>query len=90
MYKSSRSISASFHIGKLLKRAGIILEDMDLIEISKTFAMTVVVNIGLMNVNLPKANVKRGVISFEHPISMNEAQFLITVLKQNKGKYHIT
>ncbi|CAK93924.1 unnamed protein product (macronuclear) [Paramecium tetraurelia] len=75
---------------KALQRAGLKLANIDYHEINEAFAATVLANMKLLDLPLDRINVNGGAVALGHPIGMSGARIilsLLTVLKQNQGKY---
>ena len=69
---------------KALSRAGLTLDQMDLIEINEAFAAQVLActrNLGLAD-NDPRINPMGGAISLGHPLGMSGARLLLTAARQ--------
>ena len=77
---------------KALQRAGLNLEDIDLIEINEAFAAQVLActrALGLQDRD-PRINPNGGAISLGHPLGMSGARLLLTAareLKRSNKKY---
>jgi acetyl-CoA C-acetyltransferase len=86
------SIAPASAIPKLLKRAGLTLNDIDSFEIGEAFAGTVLANMKLLNLPADKVNLHGGAIALGHPIGMSGARIilsLINVLQSRNGKYGV-
>ncbi len=69
---------------KALSRAGLTLDQMDIIEINEAFAAQVLActrNLGLAD-NDPRINPMGGAISLGHPLGMSGARLLLTAARQ--------
>lgn len=90
-------IGPSKAIPKALKRAGLTIEDMDLIEINEAFAAVVLTNIKLLkeqgiNIDINKLNVNGGGISIGHPLGASGARIVADLLyemKRREARYAI-
>jgi acetyl-CoA C-acetyltransferase len=75
---------------KVLKKAGLTLDDMDLIEINEAFAAQVIACDRELNMNPEKVNVNGGAIAHGHPLGATGA-ILITKavyeLQRSGGRY---
>ncbi len=77
---------------KALKRAGLTLKDMDVIELNEAFAAQVLActrNLGLAD-NDPRINPNGGAIALGHPLGMSGSRILLAAaneLKRTNGKY---
>jgi len=73
-----------------LQRAGLSLDQIDLIEINEAFANVAIVNQQLMNFPMEKLNVLGGAISLGHPLGSSGCRILVTLtsaLEIKGGKY---
>jgi acetyl-CoA C-acetyltransferase len=67
---------------KVLKKAGMRLEDIDLIEINEAFASVVLRYMQAFELDLAKVNVNGGAIAMGHPLGATGAMILGTVLDE--------
>lgn len=77
-------------IQKVLKKANLKLEDIDLFEINEAFAVVPMHSIRELNIDPNKVNVCGGAVSLGHPIGASGARLLTTLihsLKRTGGKY---
>ncbi|HUZ41208.1 MAG TPA: thiolase family protein [Acidimicrobiales bacterium] len=75
---------------KVLERAGLTLEDIDLIEINEAFASVVLAWQKELNVDLSKVNVNGGAIALGHPLGASGAKLcatLVNELERTGGRY---
>jgi hypothetical protein len=75
---------------KALKRAGLSMDDLDLIELNEAFASQSLACIRDLKLDPSKVNVNGGAVSLGHPLGCSGARIVVTlinVLKQNKAKY---
>jgi len=75
-----------------LARAGLKLEDMDLIELNEAFAAQVLACHRLMPFDMDKFNVNGGAIALGHPVGCTGARIVITLLNEMKrrgGRYGV-
>jgi acetyl-CoA acetyltransferase family protein len=73
-----------------LKRAGLSLDDVDLIEINEAFAAQYLACEEELGLDREKVNVNGGAVAFGHPIGASGTRVLLTVLyelKQREKKY---
>ena len=73
-----------------LKRAGLSIEDLDLIEINEAFAAQYLACEEELGLDREKANVNGGAVAFGHPIGASGARVLLTLLyelKRREKKY---
>jgi acetyl-CoA acetyltransferase family protein len=90
-------IGPAFAMPKALKRAGLKMADMDVIEINEAFAAQVIACVKELKVqghsiDDEKLNPNGGAIAFGHPNGMSGTRisiFAINELKRRKGKYAI-
>lgn len=73
---------------KALKRAGMELKDIDLIELNEAFAAQSLVCINELKPDMNKVNVNGGAIALGHPLGSSGSRIIVTLLneleKQNK------
>lgn len=67
---------------KVLKRAGMTLGDIDLIEINEAFASVVLRFMQAMDLDMSKINVNGGAIALGHPLGATGAMILGTALDE--------
>lgn len=75
---------------KALAKAGLKIEDMDLVEANEAFAAQSLAVAKELNLDMDKVNVNGGAIALGHPIGASGARILITLLhelKRRDGKY---
>jgi acetyl-CoA acyltransferase len=65
---------------KALERAGLKLEDIDLIEINEAFAAQTLAVIQLLKANPEKVNVRGGAIAIGHPLGASGARIATTLI----------
>src|SRR5262249_30443383 len=65
---------------KALERAGLKLEDIDLIEINEAFAAQTLAVIKLLKADPEKVNVRGGAIAIGHPLGASGARLATTLL----------
>jgi acetyl-CoA C-acetyltransferase len=63
-----------------LERAGMTIEDMDLVEINEAFAAQVLPSARHLNIPIEKLNVKGGAIALGHPFGMTGARIATTLI----------
>ncbi len=66
----------------LLKRTGMSMDDIDLVEINEAFAAVVLSWAGVYNVDLDKVNVNGGAIALGHPVGSTGARLITTALHE--------
>lgn len=67
---------------KLLKRAGMSLADVDLVEVNEAFASVVLSWAAHHDADLDRVNVNGGAISLGHPLGSSGARLLVTALHE--------
>jgi len=63
-----------------LKRAGMSIDDIDLVEINEAFAAQVLPSARHLNIPIDKLNVNGGAIALGHPFGMTGARIMTTLL----------
>jgi acetyl-CoA C-acetyltransferase len=79
-------IGPAYAIPKALKKAGLELKDMGLIEINEAFAAQVIAVDRVLNMNREILNVNGGAIALGHPVGMTGARLVLTVLHEMARK----
>jgi acetyl-CoA acyltransferase len=77
-------------IPKVLKIAGLKLEDIDLIELNEAFAAQALSVIKVLNLDLERLNVNGGAIALGHPLGCTGAKLTATLLyemQRRKARY---
>jgi len=71
-----------------LKRAGMSIDDIDLVEINEAFAAQVLPSAKHLNIPIDKLNVNGGAIALGHPFGMTGARIMTTLLNglEDAGK----
>ena len=75
---------------KVLKIAGLKLEDIDLIELNEAFAAQALSVIKVLNLDLERLNVNGGAVALGHPLGCTGAKLTATLLhemKRRKARY---
>jgi acetyl-CoA acyltransferase len=75
---------------KILAKAGLKLEDMDLIEINEAFASVVLAWANEIQPDLERVNVNGGAIALGHPLGASGARIMTTLLhelERREGRY---
>lgn len=85
-------IGPSKAVPKALERAGLKLDDMDVIEINEAFASVVLANCKLLGIDPddPRLNPNGGAIALGHPLGASGARIMATIIHEllrRKGKY---
>ena len=68
----------AFSIPMALKRAGMSLSDMDLIEVNEAFAIQVLANERVLQWDRDKVNIHGGAIALGHPTGISGARIMVT------------
>ena len=71
---------------KALKRAGLSLKDIDLIEINEAFAAQALACVRMLGVDQDKLNVRGGAIAIGHPLGASGARISTTLLHAMKDR----
>ena len=71
---------------KALRRAGLTLDDMDLIELNEAFAVQSLAVINELGMNPEIVNVNGGAIALGHPLGCSGARILTTLLHEMKRR----
>jgi acetyl-CoA acetyltransferase family protein len=69
-------------VRKLLARAGIVVDDLDLVELNEAFASQSLVVIRELGLDPEKVNVNGGAIALGHPLGMSGARLVVTLLHE--------
>ena len=81
-----------FAIQKLIKKSGVMIEDIDLFEINEAFSCVTLAAIEKLKIDEDKVNIHGGAVSLGHPIGASGARVLVTLLNAlqlNKKRYGI-
>jgi acetyl-CoA acyltransferase len=73
-------------IPKALKRAGLTLEDIDLIELNEAFAAQAVAVIRELGLDLEKTNVNGGAVALGHPLGCSGAKLTTQIIYEMKRR----
>jgi len=71
---------------KALKKAGLKIEDIDLVEANEAFASQTLVCAKELNLDMDKTNVNGGSIAIGHPVGASGTRILVTLLYEMKRK----
>ena len=77
-------------IGKVLEKAGLSAEDIDLWEINEAFSAVTMAAMEDFNIDHKKVNIYGGAVALGHPIGASGARILTTLLNalgRTKSKY---
>lgn len=75
---------------KALQRAGLKVDDLDLVELNEAFASQSIACIDELGLDINKVNVNGGAIALGHPLGMSGARIITTLLyemEKRKSKY---
>jgi acetyl-CoA C-acetyltransferase len=75
-------IGPAHAIPKALKKAGLELKDMQMIEVNEAFAAQVIAVDRVLKMNREILNVNGGAIALGHPVGMTGARLVLTALKE--------
>jgi len=73
-------------VSKALKKAGLCIDDIDLIEANEAFAAQSLAVAKDLNFDMEKVNVNGGAIAIGHPIGASGARILVTLLYEMKRR----
>jgi len=68
-------------IAQALQRAGLTIDDIDLVEINEAFASVTIVSARKLGVDLEKVNIHGGAIALGHPLAASGARILISLIE---------
>ena len=77
-------------VRKLLDRAGVAVEDLDLVELNEAFASQSLVVIRELGLDQERVNVNGGAIALGHPLGMSGARLVVSLLhelRRRGGRY---
>jgi acetyl-CoA C-acetyltransferase len=73
-------------LNKALKREGITVNDLDLVEINEAFAAVGIVSSRALGIDEAKVNPNGGAIAMGHPIGMSGARLVLTLAHELKRR----
>ncbi len=73
-------------INKALQKAGMSMNDIQLVELNEAFAAQVIACQRAMNLDMSKVNVNGGAIALGHPVGFTGARLVLTLLREMKRK----
>lgn len=79
-------IAPIYGIPKLLKKAGLEIDDIDLFEINEAFSASSVAINKTLELDPAKVNIRGGAVALGHPIGASGARVLVTLLYAMKAK----
>jgi acetyl-CoA C-acetyltransferase/3-oxo-5,6-didehydrosuberyl-CoA/3-oxoadipyl-CoA thiolase len=71
---------------KALKRAGLTMAQIDLVEINEAFASQVLACVRELGIDLKKLNVNGGAIALGHPLGCSGARIMTTLIHEMKKR----
>jgi len=71
---------------KVLQRAGLTIEDIDLIELNEAFAVQALACIKELGLDMTKTNVNGGAIALGHPLGCTGARLMVTLLHEMRRR----
>ncbi len=77
-------------VQKLLARAGIAADDLDLVELNEAFASQSLAVVRELGLDAERVNVNGGAIAIGHPLGMSGARLVVTLLhelRRRNGRY---
>jgi 3-oxoadipyl-CoA thiolase len=79
-------------VRKLLGRAGVAVDDLDLVELNEAFASQSLAVVRELGLDEEKVNVNGGAIAIGHPLGMSGARLVVTLLhelRRRGGRYGV-
>jgi 3-oxoadipyl-CoA thiolase len=79
-------------VRKLLLRAGLTADDLDLVELNEAFASQSVAVVRELGLDEERVNVNGGAIAIGHPLGMSGARLVVTLLhelRRRRGRYGV-
>jgi acetyl-CoA C-acetyltransferase len=80
------TIAPADAINKVLTKAKMKIDDIDLFEINEAFAVVSLANNKLLNLKPEKVNVNGGAVALGHPIGASGARILVTLIHEMKKR----
>ena len=71
---------------KALQRAGLTIDDMDLIELNEAFAVQALACIKELGLDMAKTNVNGGAVALGHPLGCTGAKLMVTLLHEMRRR----
>lgn len=84
------SIAPHYSTKKVLKKAGLAIEEIDHFEFNEAFSVVCLANMKLLDISDKKTNIYGGAVALGHPIGASGArivQSLLTAFRNKGGKY---
>ena len=79
-------------VRKLLRRTGVAIEDVDLVELNEAFASQSLAVIRELGLDPDRVNVNGGAIAIGHPLGMSGARLVVSLLhelRRRQGRYGV-
>jgi acetyl-CoA C-acetyltransferase len=76
----------SLALPKAAAKAGVKVEDLDLIELNEAFSVVGIVNTQKMNLDPAKVNVNGGAVSLGHPLGCSGARIVVSLVHALKNR----
>jgi acetyl-CoA C-acetyltransferase len=79
-------------VRKLLDRAGVSVDELDLVELNEAFASQSLAVIRELGLDAEKVNVNGGAIAMGHPLGMSGARLVVSLLhelRRRRGRYGV-
>jgi acetyl-CoA acetyltransferase len=73
-------------VQKVLKRAGLTLEDIDVIELNEAFAAQSLAVVRELKIDLKKLNPRGGAIAIGHPLGATGARIMATLIHEMQDR----
>lgn len=74
---------------KALERAGLSIEDIDLIELNEAFAIQALACIKELGLDMDKTNVNGGAVALGHPLGCTGARLMVTLLHEMRRRAEV-
>jgi acetyl-CoA C-acetyltransferase len=73
-------------VRKVLKKTGLTLDDIDLIELNEAFAAQSLAVVKALGLDMEKTNVNGGAIALGHPLGCSGARLMVTLIHEMKRR----
>lgn len=88
---SKMGLGPAYAIPEVLKKAGLKLKDIDLIEINEAFAVQVIACLRRLSesvgeIDMSRLNINGGAIALGHPVGVTGSRLILTCLKEMKRR----
>ena len=71
---------------KALGRAGLTVDDIDLVELNEAFASQTLASMRLLEIDPSKVNVNGGAVAIGHPLGASGARIVVTLLHEMRRR----